>query len=90
MLVSKNVKIVLTPNAKPQCEPIEYRLRLVPNAKFSRWLSTFLFFCVSITFALGPVFQWNMGLTIQVYIIYYSEGIHNADKVKHPQVWPRL
>ena len=44
MLVSKNVKICVTPNAKhkicvtpnakPQTEPMEYRLRWVHNAKF--------------------------------------------------------
>ena len=55
MLVSKNVQICVTPNAKSQRESVEYRLRWVPNAKFLRWLCTFLFF-VSISFALGPVF----------------------------------
>ena len=34
MLVSKNAKICVTPNAKPQHEPMEYRLRWVPNTKF--------------------------------------------------------
>ena len=55
MLVSKNAKICITPsaklkiyvtpNAKTQREPMEYRLRWVPNAKFSHWPCTFLF-CV--------------------------------------------
>ena len=34
MLVSKKAKICVTPNANPQCESVEYRLRWVPNAKF--------------------------------------------------------
>ena len=47
MLVSKNAqicvipnvnpKIYFSPNVKPQNESVEYRLRWVPNAKFSRW-----------------------------------------------------
>ena len=37
----------------------------VPNAKFSGWPCTFLlFFFMSISFALGPVFQWNMGFSV--------------------------
>ena len=32
-----NAKICVTPNAKPQRESVEYRLCWVPNAKFSRW-----------------------------------------------------
>ena len=55
MLVSKNAKIYvtpntnfeicLTPNAKPQRESLKYRLRWVPNAKFSRWPCTFHVVC---------------------------------------------
>ena len=55
MLVSKNAqicvtpnayfKICVTPNAKPQRESVEYRLRWVPNAKFSRWPCTFHVVC---------------------------------------------
>ena len=55
MLISKNAKICTTPNAehkicftpntKPQHEPMEYRLRWVPNAKFSRWPCTFHIVC---------------------------------------------
>ena len=56
MLVSKNAKIRLTPNAKhktcvtpnakPQRKEIEYKLLWVPNAKFSHWPCTFnLFWC---------------------------------------------
>ena len=40
------------PNANPKCESVEYRLRWVPYASFSRWLCTFLFI-VSISFAFG-------------------------------------
>ena len=46
MLVSKNAKICVTPNANPQCEQVEYRWRWVPNANFSRWPCTFHVFCV--------------------------------------------
>ena len=46
MLVSKNDKICVTPNANPQCESVEYRLRWVPNAKFSCWPCAFHFHCV--------------------------------------------
>ena len=55
MLVPKNAKIwvtsnakhkiCVTPNAKPQSEPMEYRLRWVPNSKFSRWPCTFHVVC---------------------------------------------
>ena len=51
MLVSKNIKICASPNtkheicvtpkAKPQCKPMEYRLRWLLNAKFSLWPCTF-------------------------------------------------
>ena len=47
MLVSKNAKICVTPNAKhkicvipnakPKREPMEYRLHWVPKAKYSHW-----------------------------------------------------
>ena len=56
MLVSKNTKVCVSPNAKPkicftpnanpQRESVEYRLRWVPNAKFSHWQCTFHYFCV--------------------------------------------
>ena len=62
ILVSKNAKICITPNvkhkicvipnAKPQREPMEYRLHLVPNAKCS-----FAFVTQH-----APSLQWNMGL----------------------------
>ena len=51
MLVSKNTKICVTPDAKhkicitpkakPQRKSVEYRLRWVPNSNFLRWPSTF-------------------------------------------------
>ena len=42
MLVSKSTKICVTPNAKFKfvLPPMEYRLRYVPNAKFSHWPCT--------------------------------------------------
>ena len=57
MLVAKNAKICVSPNAKPkicvtpianpQRESVEYRLRWVPNAQFSHWPCTFHFFGVN-------------------------------------------
>ena len=57
MLVSKNAKICVTPNANPkicvtpnanpQCKEVEYRSRWVPNAKFSRWPCRFHVVCAS-------------------------------------------
>ena len=37
MLVSKNAKICVIPNAKPQRESVGCRLRWVPNATFLPW-----------------------------------------------------
>ena len=46
MLVSKNARICVTANAKPQCESVEYRLCWVPKAKCLHWPCTFhLFVC---------------------------------------------
>ena len=56
-----SAKMCITSNANAQCEQVEYRLRWVPDAKSSRWPCTFHFLLVSISFAMGPVFQWNMG-----------------------------
>ena len=51
MLVSKNAKIWVTPNAKPkmcvtpnaksQCQSVEYRLHWVPDVKILHWSCTF-------------------------------------------------
>ena len=63
MLVSKNAKICVTPNAKPKiC------VTPTPNPNASQWNigGVFTLF-VSISFALGsqgePSIQWNMGFT---------------------------
>ena len=60
MLVSKNAKICVTPNAKTQCQSVEYRWRWVCVVHVD-----FMLF-VSISFALAsqsePSIQWNMGL----------------------------
>ena len=78
MLVSKNAKICLTPNAKhkicvypdanPKRESVEYRLHWVPNANFLSWPCTFHVVCAHL-FALGnqcePSLQWNMGLSVK-------------------------
>ena len=37
-------KICVTPNVKHKLKSVEYMLRWVPNANFSRWPCTFLFF----------------------------------------------
>ena len=65
MLVSKNVKICITPNAKPKiCVPsdakptrksVEYRLRWVPNANLPRWACTFHIFCVDFICVVQPI-----------------------------------
>ena len=39
-------KICVSPNAKPECKSVEYRLRWVPNANLSRWACTFHILCV--------------------------------------------
>ena len=62
MLVSKNAKMCITPNAnlkicvtpngKPQRKSVEYRLRWVPNARFSHWPCRFHVVC-PVFFALG-------------------------------------
>ena len=79
MLVSKNAKICLTPNAKhkicvtpnakDQCKPMEYRLRWVPSAKFSRWPCTFhgvfaRFICVAVGYPTRTQFAVEYGLYI--------------------------
>ena len=80
MLVSKNVKICFTPNAKPkicvtpnanpQCKQVEYSPRWSPGVGACIGHVHFRFF-VLISFALGsqlePLFQWNMGLSVQVH-----------------------
>ena len=64
MLVFKNDKTCVTPNAKPQRESVEYRLRWVSNAKCLHW--PFRFYVVyPVFFTLGiqrePCTQWNTG-----------------------------
>ena len=73
MLISKNAKICVTPdakpkicvspNAKPQRKSVEYRLRWVPNANFSPWACTFHILC-RFHLCWIPHFQWNMGFSI--------------------------
>ena len=46
MLVSENAKICVSPDAKPQRKPVEYRLRWVPGIGSLRWACTFHIFCV--------------------------------------------
>ena len=56
MLVSENAKICVfrdakhkicfSPDAKPQRQPVEYRLRWVPGVESLRWACTFHIFCV--------------------------------------------
>ena len=66
MLVSENANICVSPEAKPQRQPVEYRLRWVPGVGSMVRHVHFIFF-VLISFALGSrrkrSFQWNMGLT---------------------------
>ena len=46
MLVSENAKICVSPDAKPQSPPVEYRLRWVPGVGSLRWACTFHIFGV--------------------------------------------
>ena len=84
MLVSKNAKICVTPDAKPkicvspkakpQRKSVEYRLCWVPNANFSRWACTF-HICVSISFALGTPFPVEYGLNSKAHITPQRESL---------------
>ena len=79
MLVSKNAKIsftpnakhkiCVTPNAKPQREPMEYRLHGSPTQNFRVGHVHFVLF-VLISFALltqrKPSLQWNMGFRFKL------------------------
>ena len=55
-----NAKICVTPNANPQRGPVEYSSQRTIFA-----LATYIsILCVSVSFALGPVFQWNKGIPL--------------------------
>ena len=85
MLVSKNAKIYVSPNAKPkicvtpdanpQRKSVEYRLHWVPNA-----LAMYIFVCVLISFAFGSErkhnFQGNMGCNVVIFLnILFFAGV---------------
>ena len=53
ILPTRNIKFTSTPNTKPQREPMDYRLRWVPNANFSLWPRTFCVVYPVVFFALG-------------------------------------
>ena len=86
MLVSKNAKICFTPDAKPKIcitpdakprrKSVEYRLRWVPNAKFSRWQCTFHLFGVDFICVWWPTqtqFPVEYGLTSRgIYLIKHA------------------
>ena len=57
-----NAKICVIPNANPQRKSVEYRLRWVPNAKFSRWPCTF-HFCINFI-PIGSRFSVEYGLNV--------------------------
>ena len=83
LLPDAKPKSYVLPDAKPQRKPVEYRLCWVPtqNPNASQWnigcvgsqrkiwalVMYISLFLVSISFALGPVFQWNMGFTVTVF-----------------------
>ena len=46
ILVSKNAKMCVTPNANPQCKQVEYRWRWVSNIRGWRWPCRFHVVCV--------------------------------------------
>ena len=83
MLVSKNAKICVTPNANPQRQQVEYRSRWVPNAKFPRWPCTFLFFGVDFIHV-GSSFSVNMGIMLRILCVHYFWGASNPTE---PQPW---
>ena len=62
-------KLCVSPNAKPRCQSVEYRLRWVPMQNAGVGHVYFMFF-VYILFAFGthhePNFRWNMGFRIYV------------------------
>ena len=84
MLVSKNAKICITPNAnfkicvtpnaKPQCKSVEYRLHWVRNANFVCWSCTF--HCVRCQFHSRwvPFFQWNT-VNVEIFARYIFSRI---------------
>ena len=45
---------------------MNFKICVNPNAKPQRESGEYIFFLVSISFALGPTFQWNMGLRLSV------------------------
>ena len=63
MLVSKNAKICVTLKDNPNANMWNIGCVGSPmqNSRVGR---VHFIFCVSISFALGPVFQWNMSLTV--------------------------
>ena len=74
MLVSKNAKICITPNAEPQHESVEYRWRWLPNTKFSRWPCRFhVFYPVFfVPNAKKKCSQWNMGFIVYSHCTLFS------------------
>ena len=64
MLVSKNAKVCVTPDAKPKISS-QWNIDCVgsPTQNF-RVVHVHFISLVSILFALGLVFQWNMGLRV--------------------------
>ena len=89
MLVSKNGKIYVkhkicvTPNTKPQCKPMEYRLCWAPNAKFLRWPCTFHVVCahfICVSYPTQTQLQWNMGL--KPIVCRPSENVQNISNFK--------
>ena len=64
MLVSKNAKICVTPNAKPQ--PYQWNIGCIGSPGVGACVRHVHFMLlVSILFALGgQSFQWNMGFTL--------------------------
>ena len=86
-----NIKFALPPTPTPNASQWNIGCVRVPNAKFSRWQCTFLFF-VLISFAFGgqrkPSFQWNMGFKRirKVHNGTYCET-ENAELLGQPCKW---
>ena len=73
-------KICVLPDAKPKCKPVEYRLRSVPNAKFSRWPCTFLFFGVDFIRVGSRFFSGKWALSLKpilhflIFILFFRKS----------------
>ena len=84
-----NSKICVTPNAKPQRQSVEYRLRWLPNAKFSCWPCRFhvvypVFFHVG--YPTGTLSSVEYGLFSCIYTVVVWQSGKFTGKAKSRKV----